>query len=81
MSTATPTRTPITRNLHGLVKICLDRLTTLVCAAAFWIAALLPLMILAGLTTGAANRYPSLLAGTLAMNAVCAIIGHSHTPR
>ena len=79
MSSATPTRPTSAHPLRFIVS-CIERCVAGVRAAAFWTAALLPLVVLAALVTGAANRYPSVLAGALAVNAVCAVIGHEHSP-
>lgn len=79
MSSATPTRPTSAHTLRYLVS-CIERCVAGVRAAAFWTAALLPLVVLAALVTGAANRYPSVLAGALAVNAVCAVVGHEHSP-
>lgn len=81
MSSATPSRpTPTVPDPYGVVTSCIERLVAGVRAIAFWTAALLPLALLAALTTGTAGRRPSLLAGALALNAVCAVVGHGHAP-
>mgnify|MGYP007023713963 CR=1 FL=1 len=33
------------------------------------------------LVAGPIGQYPTVLAGMLALNVVCAVIGHAHTPR
>ncbi|WP_178918077.1 hypothetical protein [Natronomonas gomsonensis] len=82
MSSATQSNAPsITPGLPQLVSGCIERLTTGVRAAAFWAAALLPLVVIAGLATGLAGQYPEALAGALALNAVCAVVGHGHAPQ
>ena len=79
MSSATPSTTTSAHPLRYLVS-CIERCVAGVRAAAFWTAALLPLLVLAALVAGAANLNPSVLAGVLALNAVCAVIGHDHSP-
>lgn len=79
MSSATPSR-PTSAAPFKLVVSCIERCVAGVRAAAFWTAALLPLLVLSALATGVASEYPSALAGTLTLNAVCAIVGHEHTP-
>jgi hypothetical protein len=59
---------------------CVAQCAAGVRALAFWAAALLPLTVLVALTTGVASGDPSLLAGALALNAVCAVVGHGHSP-
>ena len=82
MSSATKSNAPsITPGLPQLVSGCIKRLTTGVRATAFWAAALLPLVVIAGLATGLAGQYPAALAGALALNAVCAVVGHGHAPK
>lgn len=79
MSSATPSRSsPATADLHRLVRGCADRLLTGVRAMAFWSAALLPLVIVAALASGAVGVDTVGIA--LAINAACAVIGHSYTP-
>jgi hypothetical protein len=77
MSSATPSRPT---SAVPLLASCIERFVAGVRAVAFWTAALLPIAVLASLATGAASRHPSVLAGALTLNAVCAIIGHEHSP-
>lgn len=79
MSSATPSTPTSAIPLRYLVS-CIERCVAGVRAAAFWTAALLPLLVLAALVAGTANQNPSVLAGVLALNAVCAVIGHDHSP-
>jgi len=79
MSSATPLRPKIAVPLRLLVS-CIERIAAGVRALAFWAAALLPLLVLSAMALGAAGEYPSVLAGALAVNAVCAIVGHDHSP-
>ncbi|MFQ3320040.1 MAG: hypothetical protein ACI8UR_001097 [Natronomonas sp.] len=78
MSNAAPSTSPI--NPYRLASVCLDRAATGVRATAFWTAAVLPIAVLVALVTGTASQYPTALAGALALNAVCAVVGHEHTP-
>lgn len=79
MSSATSSRLTPADPFRVLVA-CVEQCIAGVRAIAFWAAALLPLTVLLALTTGVASRYPSVLAGTLALNAVCAVVGHEHSP-
>lgn len=67
-------------NLQRLVATCIERSVAGARAVAFWLAALLPLVVLGALATGSVNRYPAVLAGILVLNAICAVVGHGHTP-
>lgn len=79
MSSATPSRQTSAQPLRFLVS-CIERCVAGVRAVAFWTATLLPLLVLVAIATGVASRYPSVLAGSIAVNAVCAVIGHEHSP-
>lgn len=48
--------------------------------AAFWIAVVLPFVILLALSTGYAATYPVGVVALVAVNAVAALVGHNHTP-
>ena len=79
MSSATPShQTPLNPDEPSIVESCIDHLTYGVRATAFWTASVLPIAILATLITGAAGQYPFALVGALALNVVCAVIGHNH---
>lgn len=79
MSSATPSRlSPATADRRRLVAALADRLVTGVRAMAFWSAALLPLVIVAALFSGAVGA--SAVGIALAVNAACAIVGHNYTP-
>lgn len=81
MSSATPsTHASLTTEDRSLVSAWIGRLAYSVRATAFWIAAILPLFILATLFVDSVGQYPYAFAGALAINAVCAVIGHAHTP-
>lgn len=81
MSSATPSHsTPTPTALHTVVRTLLERFAAGVRAAAFWTAALLPLLVFAALLTGVAGHNPSALAGALALAAVSAVVGHNHSP-
>ena len=63
-----------------LLSVTLRRIVVGVRAAAFWAAALLPLVALVTLFTGVAGQHPTALAALLAVNTACAVIGHGHSP-
>ena len=63
-----------------MLSATLRRIATGVRAAAFWAAALLPLVALTTLFTGLAGQHPTALAALLAVNTACAVIGHGHSP-
>lgn len=82
MSSATPSRpTPSVTDDGSTAAAWIDRLASGVRATAFWTATVLPLFLVAGLVVGSAGQHPAVLAGVLALNVVCAVVGHSHTPR
>lgn len=79
MSSATSShQTPLNPEESSIVEDCIDRLTYGVRATAFWTAAVLPIAVFAALIAGAAGQYPLVLAGVLALNVVCAVVGHAH---
>jgi len=65
---------------RSTITAWIDRFASGVRATAFWTATVLPLFLVAGLVAGFAGQYPAALAGVLALNVVCAVVGHSHTP-
>lgn len=81
MSNATsPRSSPVVPALTQLTAAVAGHFRSGVRAVAFWIAALLPLAVLALLATGLADRDPLELLGLLALAAVCAVVGHDHSP-
>ena len=64
-----------------LFSAAFRRLIVGVRAAAFWAAALLPLVAFVALLTGLAGQHPTALAALLAVNTTCAVIGHGHSPK
>lgn len=48
--------------------------------AAFWIAVVLPFVIVLALSTGYAASYQVGVIALVALNAVAAVVGHNHTP-
>ena len=48
-------------------------------AVAFWTATLLPFALVVGLFTGAVAQ-PRVFGGALLLNAICAVLGHGHSP-
>ena len=81
MSSATPSRqTPSVTNDRNAAVTWLDRAASGVRATAFWTSTVLPLLVVAALVAGAAGQYPAVLAGVLALNVVCVVVGHGHSP-
>lgn len=81
MSSATSSPfTPAAPSISRLAGACIDRLLAGVRAVAFWTAALLPLVLFGALATGSASQYPTAVAGLLTLSALCAVVGHGHTP-
>lgn len=81
MSRTTPSpHLPFTGNGRRLVAAFVDRIGYGIRAAAFWIAALLPLLVVVALAAGVGTQRPELLAAAVTINAVCAVVGHGHTP-
>lgn len=81
MSSATPSHpTSLTTDGKRAVAAWIDRLVSGIKAAAFWGAAVLPLVVIAGLAVGTIGQSPAILAVVLGLNAVCAVVGHGHTP-
>ena len=81
MSSATPSHpAPPVSDERSTGTAWLDRAAAGVRATAFWSATALPLVIFAGLAVGSAGEYPLALAAVLALNVVCAVVGHGHSP-
>lgn len=83
MSSATqsqPHSAPPVTDEQSPVPVWADRLLDSVRATAFWATAVLPLFVIAGLAAGVAGQYPFALAAVLAVNVVCAVVGHGHSP-
>lgn len=81
MSSATPSRqTPSVTDSRNAAAAWLDRAGRGVRATAFWSSTVLPLFVVAALAAGAAGQYPVALAGVLALNVACAVVGHGHSP-
>jgi hypothetical protein len=80
MSSATLPRQVPDATGDGSIAAAVARLAYGVRATAFWAATLLPIAVLALIAVGAAGQYPLALAGALAANAVCAVVGHGHAP-
>lgn len=81
MSSATPSsHLPVDTGKRSIAADALAHLAYGVRATAFWTATLLPIAVLAAIAVGAAGQYPLVLAGLLAVNAVCAVVGHDHAP-
>ncbi|CCQ35372.1 uncharacterized protein Nmlp_1162 [Natronomonas moolapensis 8.8.11] len=81
MSSATQSRqTPSVTNDRNTAGTWIHRAVRGVRAAAFWTATVLPVLVVAALIAGTAGRYPAILGGVLALNVVCAVVGHGHSP-
>ncbi|WP_254838353.1 hypothetical protein [Natronomonas marina] len=78
---AVPSETPVGAvGIPGLAAALLRRVAAGLRAAAFWTAALLPAAVLMGLLVEPLGRHLPALAGVLAFDAVCALVGHGHAP-
>ena len=78
MATATPS--PPTFGLARVVERTVDVAVSGVRAAAFWTAALLPLVLVAGLFAGVLEQRLGTVGGALLVNVVAAVVGHGHSP-
>jgi len=81
MSSATRSRRTALPSSTSIVSAVTDRLASGVRATAFWTAALLPIALLAALAVGAAGQAPAVFAGAMAVNALCVVAGHGHSPK
>jgi len=80
MSSATQSRqTPSVTDDRNTAIAWIDRAARGVRAAAFWTSTVLPVLVVAALVAGGA-QYPAILGGVLALNVVCAVVGHGHSP-
>ena len=81
MSNATPSHSAtLATDDRSIVAAWIDRFVYGIRATAFWSAAVLPIFVIAALAFGAISQYPAALAGVLALNAICAVVGHKHSP-
>ena len=81
MSSATPSRpAPLATDDRSTAAAWIDRAVAGVRATAFWSAAVLPLVVIAAIAAVPIGQYPAILAGALALNVICAVVGHGHTP-
>ena len=81
MSSATPSRqTPSVTDDRSTAVAWGDRAARGGRATAFWTSTILPMFAVAALAAGSAGQYPIALAGVLALNIVCAVVGHGHSP-
>ena len=78
MSTANPS--PPTFGLSRLVERATGLVVDGVRAVAFWTAALLPLVLVAGLFAGVLEQRLGTVGGALLVNVVAAVVGHGHSP-
>jgi hypothetical protein len=82
MSSATPSSFSIPRpsSLPGVFARTVQRLVTGIKAVTFWSAALLPLVLVGALAAGIGTQRPNLFTALLAVNVVCAVVGHGYSP-
>ena len=64
----------------GAAERLVSHATNAVQAVAFWTAALLPPVLVAGLLAGPVGQQLDVVGGAIALNAVCALVGHGHSP-
>ena len=76
---STVDRTPPSLDPLGAAERLVSRVTNAVRAVAFWTAALLPPVLVAGLLAGSIGQQLD-VGGAIALSAVCALIGHGHSP-
>ena len=73
-------RTPPSLDPLGAAERLVSLVTRAVRGVAFWTAALLPLVLVAGLLAGPVGEQLDVVGGAIALNAVCALVGHGHSP-
>ena len=76
---STVDRTPPSLDPLGVAERLVSHATNAVRAVAFWTAALLPPVLVAGLLTGSIGQQLDVV-GAIALSAVCALVGHGHSP-
>ena len=72
-------RTPPSLDPLGAAERFVSHVTSAVRAVAFWTAALLPPVLVARLLAGPVGQQLDVV-GAIALNAVCALVGHGHSP-
>ena len=77
---STVDRTPPSLDPLGAAERLVSLVTRAVRGVAFWTAALLPLVLVAGLLAGPVGEQLDVVGGAIALNAVCALVGHGHSP-
>jgi len=81
MSSATPShRTPSVPDDKSTAAAWIDRFTSGIRATAFWTATVLPLLLVAVVVAGPVGQYPGAFAVAVALNLLCAVVGHDHAP-
>lgn len=78
MSTANPR--PPTFGLSRAFERTVRGVANGVQAVAFWTAALMPLVLVAGLFAGVADQHVGAVGGALVANVALAVLGHGHSP-
>ena len=71
--------TPPSLDPLGAAERLVSHVTSAVRAVAFWTAALLPPVLVAGLLAGSIGQQLDVV-GAIALSAVCALVGHGHSP-
>ena len=72
-------RTPPSLDPLDAAERLVSHVTSAVRAVAFWTAALLPPVLVAGLLAGSVGQQFNVV-GAIALSAVCALVGHGHSP-
>lgn len=80
MSSATNTPESLVPTVASTVTGLGAHAASSVRTAAFWVAVVLPFVVLLALSTGYAAEYPVGVVAVVALNAVAAVVGHNHTP-
>ena len=77
---STVDRIPPSLDPLGAAERLVSHATNAVQAVAFWTAALLPPVLVVGLLAGPVGQQLDVVGGAIALNAVCALVGHGHSP-
>ena len=77
---STVDRTPPSLDPLGAAERLVSHVTNAVRAVAFWTAALLPPVLVARLLAGPVGQQLDVVGGAIALTAVCALVGHGHSP-
>ena len=77
---STVDRTPLSLDPLGAAERLVSHVTNAVRAVAFWTAALLPPVLVAGILAGSIGQQLDVV-GAIALSTVCAFVGHGHSPK